>query len=101
MRDLRPLAVLLLLAAGSAAGPAAAQMGGFVAGSTVGLPATGVPARVPPNPFASNYPSAPPPAPALVERRRACHACRTCCARERVVRRAPDGARLPPGRIPR
>jgi hypothetical protein len=109
MRIPSALAALLLLAAA----PASAQMGGF-AGSTVGLPATGVPtSRVPPNPFASNYPSAPPPGPVLIERRDR-RAARGRLPRERVVRGRsvrdgtlpmrgtlpPQGALLPPGRIP-
>ena len=99
-------AARLLLAAGPAAlsgvDPASAQTGGIFAGSTVGLPATGVPApRVPPNPFASNYPSAPPPAPFIVERRdRRVLRGRPEHERGTRVRPAPEGALLPPGTLP-
>ncbi|WP_375455058.1 hypothetical protein [uncultured Methylobacterium sp.] len=61
--------------------PAAAQDAGYAGGAAPGVPA---------NPFASNYPSAPPPR-GVVERRE-----------RRAVRRparAPE--LLPPGRIPR
>ena len=57
--------------------------------SALSGPAEARPASAPPNPFASNYPSAAPPA--AVERRRS-----------RTVRgHRPDGtAPVPPGRIP-
>lgn len=71
------LAALLTIAAM----PALAQGTGHAVG-TVGLTRS----RVPPNPFASNYPSAPPPR-AILERR------------ERRAVGAHD--RVPPGRIPR
>jgi hypothetical protein len=99
-------AARLLLAAGPMAlpgvEPASAQMSGIFAGSTVGLPATGVPApRVPPNPFASNYPSAPPPAPFIVERRdRRVQRGRPAHERGTRVRPAPVGALVPPGTQP-
>lgn len=65
--------------------PAFAQ-GASHAGSIIGTTGSGVP----PNPFASNYPSAPPPRVAI-ERR----------PRRTVGRPAREPALLPPGRIPR
>ena len=65
--------------------PALAQGTGY-AGGTAGLTASGVP----PNPFASNYPSAPPPR-AITERRE----------RRSQHRAVGAHALVPPGRIPR
>ncbi|MFK5597094.1 hypothetical protein FV232_01650 [Methylobacterium sp. WL30] len=71
-----------ILAAGSL--PALAQGTGY-AGSTLGLTGSGVPS----NPFASNYPSAPPPRAVIARRER------------RAVRRpVREPGLLPPGRIP-
>lgn len=79
VRILPTAAVLAMLSAS-----AFAQGSGY-AGSTVGLTASGVPS----NPFASNYPSAPPPR-AVIERRE----------RRAVRERSGEPALLPPGRIP-
>ncbi|GJD43368.1 hypothetical protein AFCDBAGC_1220 [Methylobacterium cerastii] len=78
----RKLLAAAILAAGSL--PALSQGRGY-AGSTFGP--TG--SAVPPNPFASNYPSAPPPR-AVIERR----------GRRAVRRPSREPGLLPPGRIP-
>ena len=79
----RTLLAAAFLASGSL--PALAQGAGY-AGSTFGT--TG--SRVPQNPFASNYPSAPPPRVAIERRER------------RAVRRpAREPSLLPPGLVPR
>ena len=81
---MRPRTILAAALLAASANAALAQGPGF-AGSTVGLTASGVPA----NPFASNLPSAPPPA--FVERRG-----------RRVMRgRTREPVPLPPGRVPR
>ena len=78
----RTLLAAAILAAGSL--PALAQ-GRVYGGSTFGPTGTGVP----PNPFASNYPSEPPPRIAVDRRER------------RAVRRpSREPELLPPGRIP-
>ena len=73
------LAALLSLAL---SGSALAQAGFGIPGGSVGLTARGVPA----NPFASNYPTAPPPAVAPSPRHRV-HA--ADAPRRRPARRAP------------
>ncbi|MER2267844.1 hypothetical protein [Methylobacterium oxalidis] len=88
MRIRAALPLLLALAAG----PAAAQVGPGFPGSTVGLPASGVPA----NPFASNYPSGPPPA-VIVERAGP----RVYRPRRALGSRSAVRERLPPGRARR
>ncbi|MGU3536523.1 hypothetical protein [Methylobacterium sp. A54F] len=84
------LRLLAAALAGLALSAHSAAAQGFP-GASVGLPSTYVPRETPPNPFASNLPSAPPPV--VVEERRP--------RARRMPPRDPDAALLPPARIPR